>query len=404
MSWDASPTWSGYIFQGEVALCKAIEAINRIVDLPDEYCLKIEQEEDFSLHEINKQIFQVKAYTGHNYTKYKEAWEGMMRRYSDNCERNYLILHKGDVEHAKFGEIIENDRLTSNIIAGVYTLTNICTKLDEEIGNLLTANHIDFVNEDILAKRNYCCTKIYNLIKKRHQDKRQESISLNTIKKWIIDDAPLAINEEIAWYEAIKIFFDNILVGIEHYDITNPDDKILINKLNKTINELEKLSIGETIKLLKEHLLPHKELGFKYRAMDWIDSATIKNVVQQAIKKIELDPIYKTLQYIKENEDSTIIRYQLIAHNENFDLDDTAGKVEFQKHCELISNQPISKEVDYFITQSLEKDRDEVKNHLKKVTEAPSDYKEDEEPSMSLEEKKQFAFRTIENTIIDLNG
>lgn len=72
MSRDASPIWSGYIFQGEVALCKAIEAINNIVDIQDEYCLKIEQEEDFSLHEIDKQIFQVKAYTGHNYTKYKK--------------------------------------------------------------------------------------------------------------------------------------------------------------------------------------------------------------------------------------------------------------------------------------------------------------------------------------------
>ncbi|MBB4035128.1 hypothetical protein GGR21_001017 [Dysgonomonas hofstadii] len=405
MSWDASPTWSGYIFQGEVALCKAIEVINCVENLPDDYCLKIEEEEDFSLHEIDKQIFQVKAYTKHNYTKYKEAWGDMMRRYPANCERNYLILHKEDVDCDSFGEIIEKDKLTSNVISGIYTLNNVCTKLDDEIKKLLIANHINLVDADIALKRNFCCEKIYQSIKKRHQNKTPESICLNSIKKWILEDSSLALTEEIVWYEATKIFFDNIRVGIEHYDISDPNDKIKIEKLNLAINELEKLSIQETNKLLDEHLLPHKRLdknNLRATSMDLINSATIKNVIQNAIKKIQLAPIYKTLQYIKANDDST--RYQLIVHNEDFDLEDIASKIDFQKHCELINNQPVSKDIDYFVTQSLEKNKEEVKKHLEKVTEVPSDYKEDEEASLNLEEKKQFAFRTIENTIIDLNG
>lgn len=406
MSWDASPTWSGYIFQGEVALCKAIEVINRIENLPDDFCLKIEEEEDFSLHEIDKQIFQVKAYTKHNYTKYIEAWGDMMRRYPDNSEHNYLILNKDDIEYNKFGEIIEKNKLTTNIISGIYTLNNICTKLDQQIKILLSTNHINSVDTDVVLKRNFCCEKIYTSIKKRHQNKTPEAICLNTLKKWILDDSSQSISEEIVWYEAIKMFFDNIRVGIENYDISDPNDKIKIDKLNLSINELEKLSIQETIKLLDEHLLPHKRLDkndLRATAMDLINSATIKNVIQEAIKKIQLAPIYKTLQYIKANDDD-FTRYQLIVHNENFDLEDTASKIEFQKHCELINNQPISKDIDYFVTQSLEKNKEEVKNHLAKVTEAPSDYKEDEDPSASLEKKKEFGFRTIENTIIDLNG
>lgn len=253
MSWDASPTWSGYIFQGEVALCKAIETINAAVNILDEYCLKIEEEEDFSLHEADTQIFQVKAYTAHNYTKYKKAWKDMMERYPNNSSNNYLILHKGNIEYDKFGEIVQKDKLISNIIAGTYMLDNICNKLDEQIRILLSANQIDFIDDDITAKRNYCCAKIYNSIKVRHQTKQVESISLNVLKRWILEEASLTINEEIAWYEVIKIFFNNLRIGIEYYDINMPDQKIIVENLNKAIFLLEELSISEIRKLLSEY-------------------------------------------------------------------------------------------------------------------------------------------------------
>lgn len=50
MSADATPSWSGYIFQGEVALSKAIETIRSFGDtIPDDSCLRLEQDEDFSI-------------------------------------------------------------------------------------------------------------------------------------------------------------------------------------------------------------------------------------------------------------------------------------------------------------------------------------------------------------------
>jgi hypothetical protein len=43
MSRDVATIWSGFIFQGEVALCKAMELINILGnDIPDTYYLRIE--------------------------------------------------------------------------------------------------------------------------------------------------------------------------------------------------------------------------------------------------------------------------------------------------------------------------------------------------------------------------
>ena len=50
---DATPSWSGFIFQGEVALCKAIEEINKLENINDNSCVRLEEDEEYSAEETD---------------------------------------------------------------------------------------------------------------------------------------------------------------------------------------------------------------------------------------------------------------------------------------------------------------------------------------------------------------
>ena len=68
---DAIPSWSGYNYQGKIALLCALEKINSVVNV-DGYSLELEKEEDFIIRrgEAAQEIYQVKAtlsQTSHTY-------------------------------------------------------------------------------------------------------------------------------------------------------------------------------------------------------------------------------------------------------------------------------------------------------------------------------------------------
>lgn len=392
MSTDATPSWSGYIFQGEVALCKAIETIVTLGEvIPDNYCLKLEEDEDFSLTTNNFQTFQVKAYTKHNYTKYKKAWNDMMgRSVADNIDNNFLYLQKNDIDISKFDGVNNSDKLHTNVIAGLYTLENITTLLNDKIKELFP----DLNDDDVIIKRNFCSNNISEKIKKRHRTGEVESISLNTIKKWI-EDSPIAFTEDICWYEITKIFLNSMLDGIDDYDLSNKEELEIYNKIQRSLFEFENLNNLEIINLLKSYLSPHKKLdnnNLRNSYGSFIDNVTVKNVILKGIKKINVNPIYKKLQYIKTNEEK-VNCYQLLIHNEEFE-EDTAGKKAFQKHCEMIYENPNTKDIDYFITKGLNKDKDEVKLRLLEITDTGNE----------TDDSNYFGFKTIDVSINELNN
>lgn len=392
MSKDATPIWSGYIFQGEVALCKAIESIITLVEnIPDNYCLKLEEEEDFSLTTNIVQIFQVKAYTTHHYPNYKKAWNDMMKKYaSENVNNIFLYLQKNDVDISKFDGVIYSDKLNTNVIAGVYTLENIITLLNNKIKELFP----NLNDDDVIIKRNFCSYKIAEKIKKRHRTKEVEPISLNTIKEWL-ENSPIAFSEEICWYEITKIFLNSISSEMDDYKLIEDEDLEFYKKVQKSLSEFENLSSADMINLLKLYLSPHKELdnnNLRTSYGSFIDSTTVKNVILKGIKKIKINPIYKKLQYIKTNE-SEVSRYQLLIHNEEFE-EDNAGKKAFQKHCEMIYHNPCTKDIDYFITKGLNKEKDEVKSRLLEITDIGE----------QIDYSNHFGFKTIDDSINELNN
>lgn len=424
MSTDATPSWSGYIFQGEVALCKAIETIINLGDnIPDNYCLKLEEDEDFSLKTNTLEVFQVKAYLSKDsdkISKYKDVIEELINKYyyskkvevdptdrrkriktySNNVRKRpikcSLITDKKIIDFptnlSTFDTRFQLDTNYFESIQGIYTLENINQKLKDVIKSYL--NNPNLIEYDLENKISFCCKTICDLVKKRHQSKEKESIKLNTIKKWI-EDSSISFTEEICWYEITKIFLNSISEGIDNYDLTNEEELQAYSKIQQSLIEFENLSTVEMVNLLKSYLTPHKKLNnndLRNSYGTFIDNATVKNVILKGIKKIKINPIYKKLQFIKTSGDN-ISRYQLLIHNQEFD-DDNAGKKEFQKHCEMIYQNPITKDIDYFITKGLNKEKDEVKARLFEITDIEN----------NSDDSNYFGFKTIDNSISELNN
>lgn len=77
MAFDASPSWSGFNYQGKVALYHTLTLINQQpVDTDfSNWSLMLEDTEDFEIIEddISKSLHQVKAYNSESYSKYSDA-------------------------------------------------------------------------------------------------------------------------------------------------------------------------------------------------------------------------------------------------------------------------------------------------------------------------------------------
>jgi hypothetical protein len=328
----------------------------------------------------------------------------MQDKHPHNAPNNYLILHKGNIDFTKFNEGIEEDRLRTNIKAGEYTLENIHSKLDDEIKKILVSENRNHQSDDIVLKRDYCSAKIHSLIKKRHLSKNKEQISLIEIKKWILD-APQGLTEEIFWHQITKNLFENLRTGLEDYYLKEDEYSIYIDNLNIAISSLETLSISEMKRLLEENIISHKKINTKdYRSSlsDFIDSASVRDIIQTAIKKIVLKPDYKTLKYIKQDGDVKC-EYQLTTHNDDYDFDDIAYRNRFQRDCENISRSPSAVDTDYFITKNLDMSKEKVETFLKDQTVSPENINEKTDWHNQLDNNCEFGFKKIDQVIIELN-
>lgn len=396
MSTDATPSWSGYIFQGEVALCKAIEKINELGDdIPDSYCLKLEEDEDFSLTTSIWEAFQVKAYTIHNYTKYSKAWDDMMRRFPANAIRNYLYLHKNDIDINKFSVTLEQARLSTNVISGIYTLDNIIGKIDTAISSLFP----DFDGPTIELKRNHCLALMHKAIKRRHKTKATESFSLISIKQWIID-ADIAFNEEIAWFSIVKKFYEILRRYIEGYDDVTESD--LKEKLTRYFEELDKLSFEDIKTLIKNRINSHKVLE-KGITIDNLTSYLAENEISAIIvtcfESINKDPSFQDLTY-NHNDDN----YQLSLININIDDNSRRPQIKrLHEFCINIENNNLN-EVSTIVTQNLDLDKLRVNDILRNIMQ-PNEEVENESDRINIIDKNfKFQFKSVGNSINEINN
>lgn len=77
MAFDASPSWSGFNYQGKVALYYTLKQINALPVQSDfsKFCLVLEDNEDFEIRDNGTFVsfHQVKAYNTSSYSKYSDA-------------------------------------------------------------------------------------------------------------------------------------------------------------------------------------------------------------------------------------------------------------------------------------------------------------------------------------------
>lgn len=95
MIYDATSSWSGYQYQGKIAIYYAIKLLNDLTeDEVDKYSLEIEYMEDFSIKKSKSYIsyHQVKAKT--NATTMNSHLEAILKFYSNNNAKSYLHVIK----------------------------------------------------------------------------------------------------------------------------------------------------------------------------------------------------------------------------------------------------------------------------------------------------------------------
>lgn len=99
MAFDASPSWSGFNYQGKVALYHSLKIINSHLYDEERYDfeLMLENTEDFEIVKAGESIslHQVKAYNNSNYSNYANALlEITLELYKNQTSKGYMHTWK----------------------------------------------------------------------------------------------------------------------------------------------------------------------------------------------------------------------------------------------------------------------------------------------------------------------
>ncbi|REC62223.1 hypothetical protein DRF65_10945 [Chryseobacterium pennae] len=429
MSTDATPSWSGYIFQGEVALCKAIEIINTCgADIPEHYCLRLEQDEDFSIKTDVLEVFQVKAYLSKGADKlgkYKDVIAELLNKYhysktvlkgtkgQGKIEYYSLSKRKRPIhcslitdkeitdytqDHSSFNkryQAIEFDKFS--VIHGVYKLENISDKIDAEINKLFPADTVS--HEDIALKRNFCLHNIVNLIKERHRTKQVKSIPLSEIKKWI-EKSDIAFNSDLFWITIVKAFLKTLSEPVAIYDLANPNEALWHDKLQECCESLDLLGFDRVKKLIKERINAHKAISDRNLREDfalYMDAGIIHSIITKAIEGIDFPPSYKDLVFDHNDE-----KYQLSLISSNISDPPTSfDKIQLQGYFKNIQENNLS-DVDYIITEQITYDQSKVKDLIRNITDVPDNFSDS---TIDITNPiKNYGLKKLSETINDLKS
>ncbi|WP_343657930.1 ABC-three component system protein [Chryseobacterium sp.] len=430
MSTDATASWSGYIFQGEVALCKAIEVINtHIGEIPDHFCLRLEQDEDFSIKTNLLQVFQVKGYLSKNsdrLSKYKSVIIELIEKYhyAKKVEKapfdgkqlleSYrinkrkrpiycsLITDKIIVDfQADLASFIERYRTIDfkkfSVIQGIYTIQNITNKIDEEIAKLFPPDCL--TSEDIALKRNYCLNNIVNLIKERHHTKKIKTIPLNEIKGWL-NKPDIVLNEDLFWLTIVQAFLKTFSEPLFLYNRADPQDASWHDKLSECYEKISELPFDSIKKMIKERLNAHKGLNarnMRENLARYMDDAIIYNIINKAIEGINIPPNYENLVFDLKDE-----KYQLSLMSCKIDNPPTTvDKIKLQNFLKNIQDNNLN-DIDYIITEQITFDSNSVADLKRNITDVPETF--GDSTIEITNPTRNFALKKLSESIKDLNS
>lgn len=393
----AIPSWSGYIFQGEVAICRALETINSLDEIQDNFYLGIEDEEDFAIYLPEKEVFQVKAYASSSFSKYRGVIEGLIMRHTygvqiekdpDDGRRNIYTRNENpadsptksfliswmDIEEFEETDIHEdyrdyvNDDNHFELVQGIYTLENIEDKIQQEVRKLLTRLGEEINDKKVEIIQRTICHQICSKVKEFHSNNENKLISFNDIIQWITD-CPNSVSSSALKHALKRIFLNQLKDQIRKlYEIENSENDIeRLESAEEKLSEIDEETFVD--ELLKLHLIPHREINKQITLDSFgeaIDVAALREIVFKGIRSIESEPDYAKLVYWSESGDVPT-SYQLTTINSGSDEEDILYTSELQEICEKLYDSSVSADTDFFITQHLDKDKDKVAEILNEI-------------------------------------
>ncbi|MFD2825640.1 hypothetical protein ACFSYG_04105 [Leeuwenhoekiella polynyae] len=424
---DATPSWSGFIFQGEVAICVALEKIMGIgVDnLTSRNALLIESDEDFSIRENELEVYQVKAIANSSMSAFKNTVEELINRYTYSIKelkdpadgRKTIRSQRNEVRNKPIKSYLVSwynitdwdkesfdDRFSAHIdtsfslISGVYTVENIEDKTKIEIEKVLNHIGVDFAYSDLDIIYAFLCGKVDSLIKDSHSKKVRKEIPFTEIIN-DIKNAPKAYNVEIGWHYVKRNFFHAMMEELNSYKDLNSDDMLeKKGKIDRVILELGKLDDAQFKGLLENNLIPHKDLKGSFSLIefgDYLNKTLVIDILCRAITSINDGPNYASLAFTCKKTHNI---YQATLLNRDIP-DDERYSSQLMEEVEKLAKKPVSNDVSFFINQHLNLDLNDAKDVLNNIfTDLALDGDD------SFEENRVFGLRKIDKASNELNA
>lgn len=300
---SAISTWSGFVYQGKVALYQTLNILNND-DAAQNYSLQLDSLEDFAiLHaEVIKSIHQVKAVKNTYYSGYVSAFKKLIAKtVSYNC--NVALFHLANSIHDKTVVDIEATHPPMKICMygadSHCSLESIDSFIEKEIGRYYSKNFNsitwklspDYLKTSRHFLENTVLTKVIEIHSIIHQNKKSENKAAYTETitfkdfKDILDHVNLNESFNSDYYlhltkGDLNRYYQEYCIELNDTNITE-DEK---QKLENYIIEINALSDSELVQLIR-NIMPNR--SFKFDSIsDYKDNNIQRNEFKRGFCKI----------------------------------------------------------------------------------------------------------------------
>jgi len=273
----AAATWSGFIYQGKVALYHVLQLLNTDQDALN-YSLQLDSLEDFAIvdADINPiTLHQVKAMKSHLYSAYKDAFDKLEQRLiTFPCNGAYFHVstqnEKTDAQIKAIHPTINIYNYGGNSFCQLKDINRLC---EEQIALYLNNNQLQHHNnvENVTTLRNslesIVCTQIIDIHANNHSNNGStiregayySLTSLQIFHDLLTSDPSTILNEDYFLFLTKKIinhYYLEFCHDIEEEELVTESEKTKLANYLIQINGLDDKSLVKFI----QSILPHREV------------------------------------------------------------------------------------------------------------------------------------------------
>ncbi|WP_417873605.1 ABC-three component system protein [Xanthomarina gelatinilytica] len=286
----AAATWSGFIYQGKIALYHTLYLINNDPNSLD-YSVQLDSLEDFAIVKINingdilpVSLHQVKAMKSNLYSSYNDAFDKLEKRLLDfPCNGAYFHLStQNEKTVAQIKALHPTIDLYMYGINPYCKLEEIDKKCEEQIEIFLDNNALNHqnTNNNVLALRKsleaiingqiisiHACNHMNNGLTIR-EGAYHLVIPFSSFKEVLIKDPETLLNEEYFLFMTKDILNINYTSFCTELDLQTKVSDVDKSKLDKYLQQINSFDSNEMLKFLIS-VMPHREvdlssiMGFK---------------------------------------------------------------------------------------------------------------------------------------------